>query len=124
MGGDAFVGVPNGFDTYLLVNVLHDWNDADAARILGRVADAARPTGATVIVVDSDARTVPRADLSISADILMAALTDGGVERDTAAFGARSARPAGCGGSAARGSHPATSHTCSFRSRRVPPPRS
>ncbi len=30
--------------------------------------------------------TVPRADLSISADILMAALTDGGVERDTEAF--------------------------------------
>ena len=88
MGGDAFVGVPNGFDTYLLVNVLHDWNDADAARMLRRVADAARPAGATVIVVDSDARTVPRADLSISADILMAALTDGGVERDTAAFGA------------------------------------
>ena len=80
--------VPNGFDTYLLVNVLHDWNDADAARILGRVADAARPTDASVIVVDSDARAVPRADLSISADILMAALTDGGVERDTAAFGA------------------------------------
>jgi O-methyltransferase domain len=88
IAGDAFVAVPPGFDTYLLVNVLHDWNDADAARILSRVADAARPTGATVIVVDSDARTVPRADLSISADILMAALTDGGVERDTAAFGA------------------------------------
>ena len=88
VGGDAFVRVPNGFDTYLLVNVLHDWKDADAARMLRRVADAARPTGATVIVVDSDARTVPRADLSISADILMAALTDGGVERDTAAFGA------------------------------------
>ncbi len=85
-GGDAFVDVPTGFDTYLLVNVLHDWNDADATRILERVAAAARVTDASVVVVDSESRIVPRADLSISADILMAALTEGGVERDTAAF--------------------------------------
>jgi hypothetical protein len=84
--GDAFVDVPTGFDTYLLVNVLHDWSDADATRILGRVAGAARTTDARVIVVDSESRTVPRGDLSISADILMAALTYGGAERDTKAF--------------------------------------
>jgi hypothetical protein len=33
VGGDAFVEVPAGFDTYLLVNVLHDWDDDDARRI-------------------------------------------------------------------------------------------
>jgi len=33
-GGDAFEHVPEGSDTYLLVNVLHDWDDTDAVRIL------------------------------------------------------------------------------------------
>jgi hypothetical protein len=37
-GGDAFTHVPEGFDTYLLVNVLHDWDDAHAVQILTRVA--------------------------------------------------------------------------------------
>ena len=85
MGGDAFVSVPEGFDTYLLVNVLHDWNDEDAARILGRVA-AAAPRRSRVVVVDADRPTVPNDDVAVSADVLMAALTAGGKERDTAAF--------------------------------------
>ena len=38
IGGDAFREVPSGFDTYLLVNVLHDWNDDDAGKILDCVA--------------------------------------------------------------------------------------
>jgi SAM-dependent methyltransferase len=84
-GGDAFAEVPAGFDTYLLVNVLHDWDDDDAARILRRIAEAASP-GSRVVVVDSDRTTVPRADLAVSADVLMAALTDGGKERDTEEF--------------------------------------
>jgi O-methyltransferase len=87
LGGDAFVEVPAGFDTYLLVNVLHDWNDADATRILGRVAEA-MGRAARVIVVDSARTTVPRDDMAVSADILMAALTNGGQERDADAFAA------------------------------------
>jgi len=82
VGGDAFAHVAAGFDTYLLVNVLHDWDDDGALRILRRVAEAAAPT-ARVVVLDSDRTTVPRADIAISADVLMAALTDGGKERDT-----------------------------------------
>jgi hypothetical protein len=87
VAGDAFALVPSGFDTYLLVNVLHDWNDHDAARILGRVAEAAAGT-ARVVVVDGEHTVVPRDDLAVSADLLMAALTNGGRERDTAAFAA------------------------------------
>jgi hypothetical protein len=85
IGGDAFAGVPEGLDTYLLVNVLHDWNDEDATRILRRVAEATT-TRSRVVIVESDRPTVPQDDLAVSADVLMAALTTGGKERDTAAF--------------------------------------
>jgi hypothetical protein len=38
--GSAFDGVPPGADVYMLVRVLHDWNDGDCVRIL-RVCRAA-----------------------------------------------------------------------------------
>ena len=80
VGGDAFVDVPNGFDSYLLVNVLHDWSDDDAGRILERVVDAAGAQS-QVIVVDNDRPTVPLPDVAVGTDVLMAALTAGGHER-------------------------------------------
>ena len=86
VAGDAFDRVPDGFDTYLLVNVVHDWNDEDATRILRRVAEAAAAGRSRVVVVDSDRPTVPGDDVAVSADVLMAALTAGGKERDRAAF--------------------------------------
>jgi hypothetical protein len=85
LAGDAFVAVPSGFDTYLLVNVLHDWSDDDAVRILRNVA-AAMSARSRLFVVDSERRTVPRDEIFVSTDILMAALTDGGRERTRAAF--------------------------------------
>lgn len=85
IGGDAFAHVPEGFDTYLLVNVLHDWDDADAVRILTRVAQATGSSG-RVVVVESEYATVPRDALAASADLLMAALTRGGRERGTEGF--------------------------------------
>jgi hypothetical protein len=85
IAGDAFASIPEGFDTYLLVNVLHDWNDRDAGRILRRVAEAAAGRS-RVVVVDSDRPTVPEDDVAVAADVLMAALTTGGKERDTTAF--------------------------------------
>ncbi|HUP71434.1 MAG TPA: methyltransferase [Acidimicrobiales bacterium] len=87
IGGDAFREVPGGFDTYLLVNVLHDWSDDDAARILGRVAAAAAGS-ARIVVVDNERTATPRHDLAVSADVLMAALTNGGRERSTSEFAA------------------------------------
>jgi hypothetical protein len=38
--GDFFVSVPPGGDLYLLANVLWNWSDADALRILHRCRDA------------------------------------------------------------------------------------
>lgn len=85
VGGDAFVEVPSGFDTYLLVNVLHDWNDHDAGRLLESVVDAAG-AHSRVIVVDNDRPTVPLPDVAVAADVLMAALTGGGHERGEEGF--------------------------------------
>ncbi len=79
VAGDAFMEVPGGHDTYLLVNVIHDWGDDDAMALLRRVREAAGP--ARVIVVDADHPPVPRELVATAADVLMAALTGGGRER-------------------------------------------
>jgi SAM-dependent methyltransferase len=88
--GDAFSHVPAGFDTYLLVNVIHDWADPEAVAILEQVAEACRdrtgvaPAPARSIVLEGDRTTVPRQDMAICTDVLMAALTNGGRERSAA----------------------------------------
>lgn len=78
--GDAFSSVPVGSDVYLLVNVIHDWNDVDAIKILTNVALAGGPAS-RVILVENGRRATPRDDLGLRADLLMAALTNGGRER-------------------------------------------
>ena len=86
VAGDAFESVPPGHDTYLLVNVLHDWSDRDATRLLANVADAS--AGARIVVVEADHPAVPYDRVATGADILMAALTNGGRERTAAEFAA------------------------------------
>jgi hypothetical protein len=49
--GSFFDALPAGAGGYLLSGVLHDWDDADAVRILQRCAGAASETG-KVLVVD------------------------------------------------------------------------
>lgn len=99
IAGDAFTEVPAGFDTYLLVNVLHDWDDDAAARLLARCAAVVTTGGAQgveprVVIVENRAHRRPRDDLSLRTDLLMLALTPGGRERSAATFDAL-ARPAG-----------------------------
>jgi SAM-dependent methyltransferase len=50
VAGDFFETVPRGADAYVLSRILHDWNDADAARILAACRDAMRPTSRLLIV--------------------------------------------------------------------------
>jgi hypothetical protein len=87
VAGDAFEAVPLGCDTYLLINVVHDWADNAVVHLLERIADAIRgpgsPDDARVIVVESVAHARPRDDLAVRADLLMLALTPGGRERTT-----------------------------------------
>ncbi len=50
VGQSFFDPLPGGADVYLLKNVLDDWPDEDARRLLRRCAEAARPTGRVVAV--------------------------------------------------------------------------
>lgn len=73
--GDFFSSVPAA-DAYILMHVLHNWDDERAARILGTVRDAAT-TGATLLVIENvlpDERPDPAA---LSMDVIMLALTHG-----------------------------------------------
>ncbi len=49
VAGDFFDRVPEGADAYILAMVIHDWNDADAARILRAVRRAMAP-GAKILL--------------------------------------------------------------------------
>ena len=50
VAGSFFDELPAGADAYLLSAILHDWDDAAAARILRRCADAAGRTGVVLVV--------------------------------------------------------------------------
>jgi hypothetical protein len=85
--GDFRQAVPAGGDLYILVRVLHDWDDAGCAAILDRVRAAARP-GARVVVaeqlLDPDpSRGAPQTYL---ADMQMMAMFGAARERTEAEF--------------------------------------
>jgi len=81
--GDAFEGVPGGADTYLLSRVIHDWDDARAATLLGNCRRAMAP-GARLLLVE---RVLPEriragvdAQLVAASDLQMMVM-NGGRER-------------------------------------------
>lgn len=49
--GDFFEAVPRGADAYVLSQILHDWDDSNALRILGRCREAAE-AGTTLLVIE------------------------------------------------------------------------
>ena len=51
VGGDFFVDVPAGGDVLLLKQVLHDWDDAQATRLLLQ-CQRALPSGGTLLAVE------------------------------------------------------------------------
>jgi hypothetical protein len=51
-GGDFFEAAPDGADAYLLGNILHDWDDAHAGRILDNLRRA-MPAGARLLIVEN-----------------------------------------------------------------------
>lgn len=88
LGGDAFVEVPSGFDAYLFVNVIHDWGDDDAVRLLSSTARAVGDTDGRVLVLDSDAGAWRHNTVAVAADLMMAATAPGGRERTVEEFAA------------------------------------
>ena len=72
--------MPGGCDTYLLVNVVHDWDDGDVVRLL-RSVRAAAPAGARLVVVEAERTARPGDDIGARTDLLMLVLAPGGRER-------------------------------------------
>jgi hypothetical protein len=84
--GDFFVDALPAADLYLLMDVLHDWGDGDAARILAAVRRAARPHSRQLIV-EALVPETPGPHFSKTVDVIMLAAT-GGRERTEAQFAA------------------------------------
>jgi hypothetical protein len=79
VAGDFFADAMPAADLYILMDLLHDWPDQDAARILGALRRAA-PRAAHVLIVETLVAETPGPHFSKTLDILMLALT-GGRER-------------------------------------------
>ena len=84
--GSFFDAVPAGADAYLMKYILHDWDDARCARILGHCRDAMTPDG-RVLVVDRVIRPGNGPDWSKWLDINMM-VGPGGRERTRPEFAA------------------------------------
>ena len=86
MAGDFFSEVPQGGDVYVVSNILHDWDDAQSARILSTCRRAMEPGARLLIVEVVLPEQKPHFDLVIL-DLEMMVLT-GGRERTEAEFAA------------------------------------
>lgn len=79
VGGNFFDEIPAGHDAYVLKWILHDWNDADALRILASCHRAMQQRG-TLLIVEMLVGTKNQHSLAKFSDIGMLVLT-GGRER-------------------------------------------
>jgi catechol 2,3-dioxygenase-like lactoylglutathione lyase family enzyme len=78
--GDFFTDPLPACDAYLLMNVIHDWDGKAATAILTAVADAGRPSDATVLLVEAILPGGSEPHRAKTLDVLMLAIT-GGRER-------------------------------------------
>lgn len=79
IGGDFFEDPLPAADAYLLMDLIHDWSDADAARILAAVR-AATPPHARVLIIETLVPETAGPHFGKTLDIIMLAVT-GGRER-------------------------------------------
>lgn len=88
LSGDFFESVPPGGDAYLLKNVLHDWDDPDARRILDRCRRAMPAHGRLLLIerVIPDRLTVSSADQAAVRSDLHMLIAHGARERTQADF--------------------------------------
>jgi hypothetical protein len=73
-------------DAYLLMDLLHDWDDADAARIL-RAVRVAAPPAARVLIIETLVAETPGPHFGKTLDVIMLAVT-GGRERTRSQYAA------------------------------------
>lgn len=86
VSGDFFSDALPAADCYVLMEVIHDWTDEQATRILQAVRRAAAP-GATVLIIEDVAPDEGIDARSQTLDVLMLDVT-GGRERTSAQLGA------------------------------------
>ncbi len=88
VGGSFFEEVPSGADAYMLKSIIHDWDDAEAIRILANCAGAAGRDG-RVLVMDRLAPELadgnPDDLTTLRSDMLMLT-ANGGLERTLGEF--------------------------------------
>lgn len=84
--GSFFTDPLPAADAYLLMDLLHDWDDSQAERILRAVRRAAQP-GARVLLVETLVAEAPGPHFGKTLDIIMLAVT-GGRERTATQHGA------------------------------------
>jgi O-methyltransferase domain len=84
MTGDFFSDPLPSADAYLLMDLLHDWDDSDADRIVRAIRNAALP-GARLLVIETLAPETLGPHFGKTLDIIMLAVT-GGRERRAPEF--------------------------------------
>jgi hypothetical protein len=87
VAGDFFVDPLPVADAYVLMNVIHDWDDKSTIAILEAVAVAGRECGATVLLLEALMPEGPEPHWSKTLDVVMLAVT-GGRERTLGEYAA------------------------------------
>lgn len=86
VAGDFFSDPLPVCDAYVLMNVIHDWDDKEAVAILSAVADAGRSAASTVLIIETIMPDGPEAHRAKTLDLVMLAIT-GGRERTLPQYG-------------------------------------
>lgn len=85
LAGSFFDAVPAGCDAYLLKNILHDWDDRRAARILDNCRRVMQP-GQRVLVVEAVVEPDSTRGIGPLSDLQMMVVCSGGRERSRAEY--------------------------------------
>ena len=77
--GDFFTTVPPRADSYILKNILHDWDDGESVTILRNCRRAVQPGGRVLVLTQLQAEDQgsPAAMRTVISDIVMMVLTHG-----------------------------------------------
>lgn len=84
VSGDFFKSVPEGGDVHLLKQIIHDWDEERAARVLANCHDALAPSG-KLLLVEMVVPADNRPDFAQAMDLNMLAIL-GGRERTEAEY--------------------------------------
>jgi hypothetical protein len=90
VGGNFFTDAMPKADAYLLMNIIHDWADAESIQILSGIRKA-MPPNARVLIIETVVPPTAEPHLSKELDIVMMALP-GGMERTKEEYAALAAK--------------------------------